>query len=346
MVQTILTSDICMTMPRQDAGYKLLFAHWILVQDFLSAFFPHSTDPDEDPLPGALQKISGSWIDERKLLRRENDIAWLCEATSDRCRHPFILLIEFQTHPDPIMAVRLASYESLLLEEIHRTGKMTSPNLPLVFPVVLYNGLRSWNAPTRFDETRNRHPKSLVRRQTQSEYFLIDQLHLPAEQLPSEDNLFGILIRIERSESPHQATRWLRHLAQRLQALGEKNFQKSVVSWLTQSFLPTRMPDIELRELHTIEQIIMSIDNNTMDWSVQYIEQGREQGLEQGLGQGLEQGRLRLIRILTQMLTRKFGSLPSGLVTKLDGADTEALERIADALLDMDSLEELEEFLP
>ena len=105
-------------MPKQDAGYKLLFSHAILVRDFAHAFFPYSNDPKEEPPPNVVQKISGSWIDENKLLRRDNDIAWLCNSNCEekQNRSQFVLLIEFQTHPDPIMPVRLNSYASLPLE--------------------------------------------------------------------------------------------------------------------------------------------------------------------------------------------------------------------------------------
>ena len=64
-------------MPKQDAGYKLLFSHYILVRDLVHAFFPYSNDPKKAPPPLAIQKISGSWIDENKLRRRDNDIAWI-----------------------------------------------------------------------------------------------------------------------------------------------------------------------------------------------------------------------------------------------------------------------------
>ena len=147
-------------MPKQDAGYKLLFAHSILVRDFLHAFFPQSNDSSEAPPLRTVRKISGAWIDERQLLRRDNDIAWLCEEVCDNDRHNFILLIEFQTHPDPIMPMRLNSYGSLLSEELHRSGKMTSPYLPLIFPVVLYNGLRPWNAPLSLHQTQKKEPRS------------------------------------------------------------------------------------------------------------------------------------------------------------------------------------------
>jgi flagellar biosynthesis/type III secretory pathway protein FliH len=142
--------------------------------------------------------------------------------------------------------------------------------------------------------------------------------------------------------NPQEATQWLGRLALRLKELGEENFQKSVVSWLTHSFLPTRMPNIELQELHTIEQIIMSIDNNTMDWSVQYIEQGREEGRAVGREEGREEGQLTLI---LQLLTRKFGPLPSGLKTKLEASDGSTLNKLADAFLDLNSIEDLKSIL-
>ena len=68
------------------------------------------------------------------------------------------------------------------------------------------------------------------------------------------------------------------------------------------------------------------IDNNTMDWSVQYIEQGQ-------------------LKLLLQLLTRKFGPLPSGLKTKLEASDGSTVNKLADALLDMNSIEELKSIL-
>ena len=77
----------------------------------------------------------------------------------------------------------------------------------------------------------------------------------------------------------------------------------------------------------------MSIDNNTMDWSVQYIEQGREEG------------KSKLVKLISQLLTRKFGPLPSDLKTKLEGADIATLDNISEAILDLNSLSELEDLL-
>jgi flagellar biosynthesis/type III secretory pathway protein FliH len=106
----------------------------------------------------------------------------------------------------------------------------------------------------------------------------------------------------------------------------------------------------------------MSIDNNTMDWSVQYIEQGRTAGLEEGRTAGIEEGRTAGIEegrtvgreegreegqltLIVRLLTRKFGPLPTGLKTKLEDSDGSTLNRIADALLDLNSIEELKSIL-
>jgi hypothetical protein len=70
-----------------------------------------------------------------------------------------------------------------------------------------------------------------------------------------------------------------------------------------------------------------------MDWSVQYIEHGREEG------------KVKLIKLVTKLLTRKFGPLPSDLELKIESTNSATLDRLAVELLDLDSLKELEDIL-
>ena len=51
-------------MPKQDAGYKLLFSHTAMVRDFLRAYFPGDRSRVRTEDIEAVQKISGAWIDE------------------------------------------------------------------------------------------------------------------------------------------------------------------------------------------------------------------------------------------------------------------------------------------
>ena len=202
-------------MPKQDAGYKLLFSHQAMVRDFLRAYYPGDRSRVRTEDLEAVQKISGAWIDERELLRRDNDIAWLCKCSSEDDVAPFVLLVEFQ-------------------------------------------------------------------------------------------------------------------------------LQKSVVSWLTRSFLPTRMPNITTEEFLSIQNIAMTIENNTIDWSIPYIEQGREQGREQGL----KEGEAKAVQVMLQkLLARKFGSLSSELISQIESAEMDSLGKLVEEILDVESIEEVERFL-
>ncbi len=329
-------------MPIQDAGYKLLFSHTAMVRDFLRAYFPGARSRVRTEDLEAVQKISGAWIDERELLRRDNDIAWLCQCSSEDDVAPFVLLVEFQTHPDPIMPIRLATYSGLLSEELHRSGKMKSAELPLVLPVVLYSGLQRWTTPTKASQTRSAKPEDLISWQLDQKILLIDQLRLEEIALPNTNNLVGLLIRIERSRSPSEAVRWILQMDRRLFEMREFQLQKSVVSWLTRSFLPTRMPNITTEEFQSIQNIAMTIENNTIDWSIPFIEQGREQGLKEGEANGER----RAVQVmLKKQLARKFGPLSSELISHIESADMVSLEKLVEEILDIESIDEVERFL-
>jgi hypothetical protein len=337
-------------MPKQDAGYKLLFSHTALVRDFLRAYFPGDRSKIKNDDLEAIQKLSGAWIDERELLRRDNNIAWLCKFSSEKTVAQFVLLVEFQTHTDPIMPTRLATYSGLLHEELHLSGKMKSAELPMILPVVLYSGLQRWTSPTQTSQTRNNQPEALSAWQLDQKILLIDQLRLEETALPDTDNLVGLLIRIERSREPFEAVRWILQMDRRLFEMREFHLQKSMVSWLTRSFLPTRMPNITIDDFQSIQNIAMTIENNTIDWSIPYIEQGREQGREQGLKEGEAKGEARgkrqaLQAVLQKQLTRKFGPLSSELISHIEFAEMVMLEKLAEEILDIESIDAVERFL-
>jgi hypothetical protein len=53
------------------------------------------------------------------------------------------------------MAVRILSYVGLLYQDLIRSGQLTaSGQLPPVLPLVLYNGVRRWQAPEEVADFR------------------------------------------------------------------------------------------------------------------------------------------------------------------------------------------------
>ncbi len=331
-------------MPKQDSGYKLLFSHPAMFRDFLkmislSCFGSMRSDSS---VMFPVQKISGEWIDERRLINRGNDIAWLCGEIRGTQESKFIVLTEFQTSPDPIMSLRLATYSCLLYEDIYRNSKPRTGKMPKVLPVVIYNGRRKWREPLSIQTLIEREPIEIKGFQLKYKIRVIDQLHMPDDQIPDPDNLMGLLIRIERSNNIQSAVTWIRNLDSRLKEMREFQLQRSVVSWLTESFLPTRIPDISLRELQTIEEITMSMENNTMSWTSYYIAEGRKKGFKEGRKEGRREW---ATMMLTKQLSRRFGQLSSELVQHLEQADLSILELLAERLLEVQSLDEVIQLL-
>ena len=132
-------------LPGHDPGYKRLFSHPQAIEELLRGFLPAGLGRAARlPHPGARQ--------ERLHQRRPAgapERRHLADALEGRDgRLCLYLLLEFQSTSYPFMAVRMLTYVGLLLEEIIRKEKLEpGDRLPVVLPVVLYNGKRSWRAP-------------------------------------------------------------------------------------------------------------------------------------------------------------------------------------------------------
>lgn len=58
-----------------------------------------------------------------------------------------LLLLEFQSREDPWMAVRILVCTALLWQNLIKTGAVSEKEgLPPVFPIVIYNRSKPWNA--------------------------------------------------------------------------------------------------------------------------------------------------------------------------------------------------------
>ena len=92
---------------RGDMLYKQLFGHPEMVRDLLSGFV--STDWARALDVGAFERVNASYASERGRARHE-DIVWRARIGGDWVY--VYLLLEFQSRPDPWMALRMRSMYS------------------------------------------------------------------------------------------------------------------------------------------------------------------------------------------------------------------------------------------
>ncbi|HAX73506.1 MAG TPA: transposase, partial [Firmicutes bacterium] len=94
-----------------------------------------------------LKLISSEGVDD-EFKKKSGDIVY--EATIDGQDIIFIIMLEFQSSVDYSMPVRLLQYMLIQLNRYmadhYRQPNVKDLKLPIIFPIVLYNGKEKWNA--------------------------------------------------------------------------------------------------------------------------------------------------------------------------------------------------------
>ena len=130
-------------MPTDDPAYKRLFSRPDMVRDLLEGFAARGWSGDLDF--ATLVPLSADYVSE-DLQRRHGDLVWKVRFREDRWLY-LMLLLEFQTTVERMMAVRMLAYTALLYQRLIAEGELIEDgSLPPVLPVVIYNGRRPWTA--------------------------------------------------------------------------------------------------------------------------------------------------------------------------------------------------------
>ena len=159
-------------MADHDRGYKLLFSHPRMVEDLLRGFVRGDWVSRLDFT--SLEPVSGDYVGD-DLSERRSDLVWRLRWADGRRRGWLYLLLEFQSTPQPFMALRLVVYAGMLLQNLIRTGRLrASRGLPAVLAIVLYNGRRRWRAVRKMADLFAPVARGLRRHLLGLEYVLVD----------------------------------------------------------------------------------------------------------------------------------------------------------------------------
>ena len=261
-----------------------------MVEDLLRSLF---ADADLDADYGTLEKLPAEYV-SRAYQQRHGDAAWRLRVRGGGWLHVLVML-EFQTTTDSIMALRVLEYTALLYGELLRNGRAKPGALPAMLPVVLYNGDSPWRPATEMRELIAA-PPALLPYQPSQRHIVLDERHMRAEDLKLRELTLAV-VELEQSRSVADLARAARRLAEHLPGAGA--LRQEFAGWLR--VLQRRLaggdrPPQPADDL-SLEDMTMSLEERVAEWPKPYIRQGISIGREQGREQGMEHERLLLRRL-------------------------------------------------
>lgn len=315
-----------------DSSYRLLFSQPTMVEDLLKGYVHQAWVQELDF--STLEPVKTDHLSDR-LDERRNDCIWRVRWQGQKRWLYVYLLLEFQSRPDHSMAVRLMTYLGLLYQHLYRS-KQVSPRevLPPVLPVVLYNGERNWQAPTRIQALIADPPRGLEAYLPQFEYLLIDEKDYAEAPFPEARNLVSALFALENTRRPEDIKRILPLLIDWLHHPEQQSLKRAFAVWMRRAFLPGRVKGVELDESEGLEEINIMLAERVKSWTKDW----EQQGIQKGIEKGIEQGEAALLR---RLLVKRFGSLPDSYEKRFEDATRADIERWGDALLEAADLEDV-----
>lgn len=289
---------------RHDGGYRLLFSHPRMVEDLLRGFLRL-----EGAAPDLFERRSEVYVSDR-LERREQDLVW-------RLRRPRgepsqYLLLEFQSEPDPQMALRISVYQGLLRQNLARSREVPPSADPSIVAVVVYNGREPWTE----------------RSASRDSYRLVD---VQRDPLPADpDNLVALLFQLERSRTPEALNRPVEQLAGFLAGGEMADLRRAFNSFLRESLLPGRFPEARIPAMLELEEVRPMLRETVLEWTREWEQNGVQKGRREGVANAL-----------VRQLKLKFGSLRPEDQARIEAADAEQLLAWIERVLTARSIDEV-----
>ena len=320
---------------RHDAAFKSLYAFEPMAWDLMEVVLPKALFDELDPR--TLERLPAEWF-SRALDKRMGDCVWRVQ------RHgggSLLMPIEHQRRRERLMPLRVATYTTLMHEDLARQGELDpGGRLPLVRPVVLYNGVRPWRGPTSLaelsaDEETNWPP-----------FTLVDMGRARVEDLP-RNNAVAAQIEVHQGALAQDPDGILRRLSERLGGPEHRALRMAFIEWVRQSVAPGMVPKApklksqlrkiaELGELQDMKSLVLK---SMEDYWQGLVDQGVAQGMAQGVARGMQRARTDERERLCRLAGRKFGRRAQSRLSAVIEGVTEAdrLAQVGDWVIDCDT---------
>lgn len=206
--------------------------------------------------------------------------------------------------------------------------------LPLVIPVVVYNGVEPWRVPRDLGSLIGELDASAEIYRPQLRYLLVDESAFSREDLAALDSPVADLFRIDQSRNWQEVRSGFRRLGQTIPP-SESSLQKAFTVWMQKVILPRfGQSEDEAYEAVDLKEMDIMLAESIERWNRELLEEGRQEGRQEARQEGE-------VRMLLRQLHLKFGPPPPEVEERVRTADADRLLEWGDRVLTAERLEDV-----
>jgi predicted transposase/invertase (TIGR01784 family) len=318
-----------MSRSKYDAFYKEFFSQPQMVEDLLKNYVQEEWVNHLDF--STLKPFSSNFVSD-SLKKRENDLILSVKCKDSDITAYIYLLFEFQSRIDHYMAIRMLVYVGLFYQELikHKLVK-SRQSLPPVFPLVVYNGIRPWNAAQEVSSLVYIPFVSLAAYVPNMRYFLFDISQVNAKD---QQDLASFLVRLEKVRDVDDLRLILQELIQILQSPDYEHLRRRFTEFINHIVFHRVPHEQPISEFHDLKELNPMLAETVTKWTKQWKMEGRMEGRLEGTLEGRS-------AVLERLLRKRFGTIAPMYLERIRSASIEQLDLWAERILDAKSIQEI-----
>ena len=244
-------------MGQHDIAHKEFYSHPENVKDLIQGFVALDCVSEFDF--STLERENTSFVPKENT-ERHDDIIWKLR-WRDKWVYIYIL-IEFQSDVDETMPVRIMSYVSLLYLYLLGNKNLEywkEKKLPVVLPIVLYNGKDIWNVPKNVESMFKDTYKELERFIPKLSYYFIDEVHPETNEKDTVfDGLANSVVATMKLQRTASTDNFLEFLNELKEIIKDPDYRNKFVSFMAfmRRFLSVVFDNPAYEKALTLEEVI------------------------------------------------------------------------------------------
>lgn len=322
-----------------DRFFKETFGDIAVTKDFLYHYLPNEVVEYVDL--DTLTPQKDSFISD-ELKESFSDLLFQVDINNEEGYVYF--LFEHKSSPERGIVLQLLRYLINIWES--KTKKQNNWDLPVVIPLVIYQGRDNWNVPSSLGDMISGYdnlPEELKVYIPDFTYQLYDLSHRSDEEIKGQAILKIYHTLIKEISNPNNED-VLQSILKAITYLVEiDNKQKgieyfeTVIRYIFGAGKNLTESEVQ-RILEQVEHTYPEGSDVVMTLAEHYMEKGKEEGMKLGEVEALERTALRL-------LVKRFESIPDELRKEISESDLKTLETVIENILDYEKIEDVRKYI-